>query len=186
MRFDRVYLRWSAQAASGRPRWPARAIVSAMAMTIAGGDVAGPRRRMRSRHRWRYPVPLGTGGFAPSRRRSARAQRRHARQAGQGSPRSRGITEYRFAKRVALLFPDPSKSTITVNVTHLVGSRHEGYGESGMAHLLEHMVFKGTPRFPTSRQQPTAQARGPMVSTSHDRTNYFETFSATDDNLRWA
>ena len=35
---------------------------------------------------------------------------------------------------------------MTVNVTYLVGSRHEGYGETGMAHLLEHMLFKGTPR----------------------------------------
>ncbi len=60
-----------------------------------------------------------------------------------------GITEYRLANGMkVLLFPDPSKSTITVNVTYLVGSRHEGYGESGMAHLLEHLVFKGTPRFP--------------------------------------
>ena len=45
-----------------------------------------------------------------------------------------------------LLFPDPSRPTVTVNMTVLVGSRHEGYGEAGMAHLLEHMVFKGTPR----------------------------------------
>ena len=47
-----------------------------------------------------------------------------------------------------LLYPDPSKPTVTVNLTVLVGSRHEGYGETGMAHLLEHMVFKGTPTHP--------------------------------------
>src|SRR5262245_57703968 len=60
-----------------------------------------------------------------------------------------GVTEYRLANggRV-LLFPDPSASTVTVNMTVLVGSRHEGYGETGMAHLLEHMLFKGTPTFP--------------------------------------
>ena len=56
-----------------------------------------------------------------------------------------GITEYRLANGLrVLLFPDQSKPTITVNVTYLVGSRHEGYGETGMAHLLEHMLFKGT------------------------------------------
>src|SRR5690606_34675338 len=44
-----------------------------------------------------------------------------------------GITEYRLANGLTvLLFPDQSKPTITVNVTYLVGSRHEGYGETGM------------------------------------------------------
>ena len=57
-----------------------------------------------------------------------------------------GITEYRLANGLkVLLFPDQSKPTVTVNITYLVGSRHEAYGETGMAHLLEHLVFKGTP-----------------------------------------
>src|SRR5512142_1203049 len=57
-----------------------------------------------------------------------------------------GITEYRLLNGLrVLLFPDQSKPTVTVNVTYMVGSRHEGYGETGMAHLLEHMQFKGTP-----------------------------------------
>jgi len=98
-----------------------------------------------------------------------------------------GITEYRLANGLrVLLFPDPSKSTITVNITYLVGSRHEGYGESGMAHLLEHMVFKGTPRFPNIPQELTTRGARPNGTTWYDRTNYFETFAATDDNLRWA
>src|SRR6266852_3129583 len=60
-----------------------------------------------------------------------------------------GVTEYRLANGArVLLFPEASRPTITVNMTVLVGSRHEGYGESGMAHLLEHMVFKGTPYHP--------------------------------------
>ena len=98
-----------------------------------------------------------------------------------------GITEYQLANGLkVLLFPDPSKSTITVNITYLVGSRHEGYGESGMAHLLEHMVFKGTPRHPNIPQELTAHGARPNGTTWYDRTNYFETFSATDTNLRWA
>ena len=53
-----------------------------------------------------------------------------------------GITEYVLPNGMhVLLFPDPSKETFTVNVTYLVGSRMEGYGETGMAHLLEHMMF---------------------------------------------
>ena len=98
-----------------------------------------------------------------------------------------GITEYRLANGLTvLLFPDGSKPTITVNITYLVGSRHEGYGESGMAHLLEHMVFKGTPRHPNIPQELTARGARPNGTTWYDRTNYFETFAATDDNLRWA
>src|SRR5438067_1610229 len=57
-----------------------------------------------------------------------------------------GITEYRLDNGLRLLlFPDNARPTVTVNLTVLVGSRNEGYGETGMAHLLEHMVFKGTP-----------------------------------------
>ena len=66
-----------------------------------------------------------------------------------------GITEYRLDNGLqVLLFPDPSRPKVTVNLTVFVGSRHEGYGETGMAHLLEHMVFKGTPDPPRHPQAP--------------------------------
>ncbi len=98
-----------------------------------------------------------------------------------------GITEYRLPNGLqVLLFPDPSKQTITVNVTYKVGSRHENYGETGMAHLLEHLVFKGTPKHPNIPQELTERGTRPNGTTWTDRTNYFETFPATDDNLRWA
>ncbi|MBI3837534.1 MAG: insulinase family protein, partial [Planctomycetia bacterium] len=98
-----------------------------------------------------------------------------------------GITEYRLDNGLlVLLYPDASKPTVTVNLTVLVGSRHEGYGETGMAHLLEHMVFKGTPShltIPKALQERGARFNG---STSVDRTNYFETLPASDDNLNFA
>ncbi|MBK9254937.1 MAG: insulinase family protein [Saprospiraceae bacterium] len=98
-----------------------------------------------------------------------------------------GITEYELENGLkVLLFPDQSKPTITVNITYLVGSRHEAYGETGMAHLLEHLVFKGTPRHPNIPQELTERGARPNGTTWYDRTNYYETFSATDDNLRWA
>jgi zinc protease len=98
-----------------------------------------------------------------------------------------GITEYKLANGLHILvFPDPSKSTITVNMTYLVGSRQEGSGERGMAHLLEHMVFKGSPKHTNIPQELTTHGARPNGSTSYDRTNYFETFQATDDNLKWA
>jgi len=98
-----------------------------------------------------------------------------------------GITEYRLANGLrVLVFPDPSKATITVNMTYLVGSLQEGSGERGMAHLLEHMVFKGSPRHTNIPQELTSHGSRPNGTTSYDRTNYFETFQATDENLEWA
>ncbi len=98
-----------------------------------------------------------------------------------------GITEYRMDNGLkVLLFPDNSAQTITVNITYLVGSRHEGYGEKGMAHLLEHMVFKGTPNHPDIPKELSSHGARPNGTTYYDRTNYFETFNATEENLDWA
>ena len=98
-----------------------------------------------------------------------------------------GVTEYQYDNGArVLLFPEESKPTVTVNMTVLVGSRHEGYGEAGMAHLLEHMVFKGTPTFPaipTALRDHGANFNG---TTNNDRTNYFETVPANDENLEFA
>ncbi|MCY7387799.1 MAG: insulinase family protein, partial [Burkholderiales bacterium] len=98
-----------------------------------------------------------------------------------------GITEYRMANGLrVLLFPDQSKPTITVNVTYLVGSRHENYGETGMAHLLEHLLFKGTPKNPTIDKEFNKRGMRINGTTWLDRTNYYEQFQASDDNLEWA
>src|SRR5215470_2207990 len=98
-----------------------------------------------------------------------------------------GITEYRLANGLrVLLFPDQSKPTVTVNITYLVGSAQEGYGETGMAHLLEHMQFKGTPRHGNIPQELTEHGARTNATTWVDRTNYFETLQATDANLQWA
>ena len=97
-----------------------------------------------------------------------------------------GIDEYRLPNGLqVLLVPDDSKPTTTVNITYRVGSRHENYGETGMAHLLEHMLFKGTPK--QEKLLDALQKRGMSAngSTSFDRTNYFASFSASDDNLQW-
>src|SRR5262247_169078 len=69
-----------------------------------------------------------------------------------------GITEYQLANGLkVLLFPDQTKQTITVNITYLVGSNNENYGETGMAHLLEHLLFKGTPAHPNIKEELTAR-----------------------------
>lgn len=98
-----------------------------------------------------------------------------------------GITEYRLSNGLrVLLFPDPSQASVTVNVTYFVGSRHEGYGEKGMAHLLEHMLFKGTDRHPDISRELTDHGARANGTTWYDRTNYYETFEPTDENLEWA
>ena len=98
-----------------------------------------------------------------------------------------GITEYSLPNGLrVLLFPDQSKPTITVNITYLVGSRHEGYGEMGMAHLIEHMIFKGSTGHKNIPQELTDHGSRPNGTTWYDRTNYFETVPATDANLDWA
>ncbi len=98
-----------------------------------------------------------------------------------------GITEYRLENGLkVLLMPDASKPTVTVNVTYLVGSRHENYGETGMAHLLEHLMFKGTPKNAKITEEFNRRGMRMNGTTSLDRTNYYELFQASDDNLKWA
>ncbi len=97
-----------------------------------------------------------------------------------------GMAEFRLDNGLQiLLFPDVSSPKVTVNLTVFVGSRHEGYGEAGMAHLLEHMVFKGTPtrpNIPADLKKVGAEFNG---TTWLDRTNYYETMPASDENLEF-
>jgi zinc protease len=100
-----------------------------------------------------------------------------------------GVTEYAFPNGLhALLFPDNSKPKITVNVVYRVGSRNEGYGETGMAHLLEHMTFKSSTSGRVLFSDLSEHAGGGNFNgqTSYDQTMYFEIVNAGDDNLRWA
>src|SRR5436190_638719 len=98
-----------------------------------------------------------------------------------------GITEYALPNGLrVLLFPDESKPKVTVNMTYLVGSRFEGYGETGMAHLLEHMLFKETKTGRDVKKELSDHGADFNGTTSYDRTNYYETVQANDANLRWA
>lgn len=98
-----------------------------------------------------------------------------------------GIDEYTLPNGLrVLLFADPTKANVTVNITYMVGSRHENYGETGMAHLLEHMLFKGSAHHTDIPKELKDHGARPNGTTWVDRTNYFETFRATDENLKWA
>lgn len=98
-----------------------------------------------------------------------------------------GISHYQLSNGLeVLLFPDQTKQTVTVNVTYKVGSKHENYGETGMAHLLEHMVFKGSPKHKDIPAELSSHGARPNGTTWTDRTNYYETFTASDENIDWA
>ncbi|MET0716948.1 MAG: pitrilysin family protein, partial [Pseudoxanthomonas sp.] len=101
-------------------------------------------------------------------------------------PSIEGISEYRLANGLrVLLFPDATKPTVTVNVVYGVGSVNENYGETGMAHLLEHMQFKGTPTHGDISGEMKKRGIEFNASTSLDRTDYFASFPASDETLTW-
>ena len=98
-----------------------------------------------------------------------------------------GVTQYTLANGLEVLFfPDDSKPVTTVNITYKVGSRHENYGETGMAHLLEHMLFLGSPSVENVWKEFGKRGMEVNGTTFFDRTNYFETFPASDENLAFA
>src|ERR1035437_9612363 len=97
-----------------------------------------------------------------------------------------GVDEYKLINGLqVLLIQDDSKPSTTVNVTYRVGSKNENYGETGMAHLLEHLMFKGSPNHKEVLAEFTKRGLRANGSTWLDRTNYFASFSANEENLQW-
>jgi len=92
-----------------------------------------------------------------------------------------GIREYRLANNLkALLVENRVAPVATVCVLYKVGSRNEAVGYTGSTHLLEHMMFKGTPTFNKDRNTQIAATLQKIgadfnATTWYDRTNYFET-----------
>lgn len=101
-------------------------------------------------------------------------------------PSGEGISEYRLANGLTvLLFPDPAGSSMFVNTVYHVGAADENYGETGMAHLLEHLVFKGTPQIANFAAEFNRRGIRFNGTTAQDRTNYYGTFAANDVTLKW-
>ncbi|MFV5702858.1 M16 family metallopeptidase [Flavobacterium sp. XS2P12] len=98
-----------------------------------------------------------------------------------------GIKEYSLPNGLKiLLIPDAAQSNVVVNIVYNVGSRNEGYGETGMAHLLEHMLFKRSSKFSEIKKAIADKGAEANGTTFYDRTNYYEILPATDENLKWA
>jgi zinc protease len=92
-----------------------------------------------------------------------------------------GIQEYMLANGMKVLLVENRVAPVaTVMVLYKVGSRNEAVGYTGSTHLLEHMMFKGTPTFNKEKNTQiaaTLQKIGAAfnATTWYDRTNYFET-----------
>ncbi|WP_082580176.1 pitrilysin family protein [Pelomonas sp. Root1444] len=92
-----------------------------------------------------------------------------------------GITEYRLDNGLqVLLMPQAGAPRIGLTVTYRVGSRHEGPGQAGMAHLLEHVTFRGTASIADLGAEMQRLGVSFNGTTSTDRTNYLSTFPAGD------
>lgn len=92
-----------------------------------------------------------------------------------------GITEYKLNNNdlKVLLVPRRAAPVVAFMVVYRVGSRNEAVGHTGATHLLEHMLFKGTPTFNRKAGTQIAavlQKQGAVFNadTWNDRTRYYE------------
>jgi zinc protease len=91
------------------------------------------------------------------------------------------VKEYTFNNGLKVLIIENHKATVaTFQVWYRVGSRDEPAGKSGMSHLLEHMMFKGTPKYGSQVFSRIVQKNGgeDNAYTTEDYTVYFQIFSS--------
>lgn len=93
-----------------------------------------------------------------------------------------GVEEYELTSNGlrVLLLPNEQLPVATVMVTYQVGSRNESIGTTGATHILEHMMFKGTPSFNEAKGNDYSSIMERIGARSNattwfDRTNYFAT-----------
>jgi zinc protease len=80
----------------------------------------------------------------------------------------------------ALIVEEPKAPVVTVQVWYKVGSRNEVTGRTGLAHMLEHMMFKGTPTIGPKQFDLLVTRNGghDNAETATDYTAYYEDFAA--------
>ncbi len=91
------------------------------------------------------------------------------------------VTEKVLTNGLKVLLKEEHKApVVTFQVWYRVGSRNEKLGKTGMSHLLEHMMFKGTTKYGPKTFSQTVQRNGgnDNAFTGKDYTAYFETFAA--------
>lgn len=91
------------------------------------------------------------------------------------------VKEYRLDNGLKVLIIEEHKAPVaTFQVWYRVGSRNEPAGKSGLSHLLEHMMFKGTSKYGPAALSRIVQKNGGIDNayTTKDYTSYFELFSS--------
>lgn len=89
------------------------------------------------------------------------------------------VNEYKLENGLTVLIVEEHKAPVaTFQVWYRAGSRYEPYGKSGLGHLLEHMMFKGTSRYSQKLFSRIVQNNGGTDNayTTEDYTVYFQTF----------
>lgn len=89
--------------------------------------------------------------------------------------------EYLLSNGMKVLLVEMPKAPVaTVQVWYKVGSRNEVMGRAGLSHMLEHMMFKGTAKYPKGSFSRLIRKNGGMDNafTSQDFTAYFENLAA--------
>lgn len=89
----------------------------------------------------------------------------------------RRVQEYTLDNGLkVLLLPEPRAPVVTLQVWYKVGSRNEVLGKTGLSHLTEHLMFRGTEKFGPKIFSRTVQKMGgnDNAFTSKDYTAYFE------------
>jgi len=91
------------------------------------------------------------------------------------------VTEKVLQNGLKVLLKEEHKApVVTFQIWYKVGSRNEKLGTTGMSHLLEHMMFKGTKKYGPKTFSQTVMRNGgnDNAFTGKDYTAYFETFAA--------
>jgi zinc protease len=75
-----------------------------------------------------------------------------------------------------IIVPDNRVPVVTHSVWYNVGAMDELPGKTGLAHMTEHLMFKGTPRYPAGSMDKLVQRKGGVMNafTSYDFTAYFQ------------
>ncbi|MES4786470.1 MAG: insulinase family protein, partial [Nitrospiraceae bacterium] len=99
------------------------------------------------------------------------------------------VHEYVLSNGLKVLLVESSKApVVTVQIWYKVGSRNEVMGRAGLSHMLEHMMFKGTERYPKGTFSRTIRKNGgnDNAFTGQDFTAYFENLAADRAELALA
>jgi len=97
-----------------------------------------------------------------------------------------GIKEYRLEDGLKVLIIEDHKTPLaTFQIWYRVGSRNEPAGKSGLSHLLEHMMFKGTPKSGSKQFSKIVQKNGGIDNafTTKDYTMYYQTLASDRINI---